>query len=166
MRIAFSFPNPVNEVAARTVAVGVFLVALSAIVADEPWFAIPLAYGFLARVAFGPRFSPLGRFATSVVAPRFGRNARLTPGPPKRFAQGIGALFTGAAAACFLAGVPTATLVLLGILLVPAFAEGFLGFCVGCEIFRVLMARGVVPASVCEECANISSRWAPTPSAR
>jgi hypothetical protein len=161
--VRFSFPNRVNELAARTVATGVVLMALAAIVFDAPWITLPLAYGFVARVAFGPRFSPLGRFASSVVGARFGRKALLLPGPPKRFAQGIGAAFTTAAAGCWLAGAPTAALVLLGILLVPAIAEGAFGYCVGCEIFRLLMIRGVIPKSVCEECANFGARWGSKP---
>ncbi len=160
MVIRFSFPNPVNDVAARTVASGVIVMAIAAIVFDAPWLALPLAYGFLARVAFGPRFSPLGRFATSVVAPRLGKRARLVPGPPKRFAQAMGAVFTTAALVCWAVGEPVAALVLLGILLVPATAEAAFGYCVGCEIFRLLMDRGIIPESVCEECASFGTRWA------
>jgi hypothetical protein len=160
MAIRFSFPNPVNDVAARSVAAGVIVMAVCAIGFDAPWLTIPLAYGFLARVGFGPRFSPLGRFASSVVAPRLGRRARLVPGPPKRFAQAMGAVFTSAALICWLVGAPTAALVLLGILLMPATAEAVFGYCVGCEIFRILMARGIIPTSVCEECANFGARWA------
>lgn len=159
----FSFPNPVNELAARTVATGVVLMALAAIIFDAPWITLLLAYGFVARVMFGPRFSPLGKFASSVVGARFGRNARLLPGPPKRFAQAMGAAFTCAAAGCWLAGTPTAALVLLGILLIPAIAEGGFGYCIGCEIFRFLMIRGVIPESVCEECANFGARWGSKP---
>jgi hypothetical protein len=161
MSIRFSFPNPVNDVAARTVAAGVVAMAVVAIAADAPWLTIPLAYGFIARVGFGPRFSPLGRFASSVVAPRLGKNARLTPGPPKRFAQAMGAVFTTSALIAWVAGAPTVAFVLLGILFLPATAEATAGYCVGCEIFRLLMRRGVIPPAVCEECASFGQRWAP-----
>lgn len=92
----FSFPNPVNEVAARTVAAGVALlcaVTIVLVLAAGPgwlWLTALLAYGFLARVVSGPTLSPLGRFATGIAAPRVGREKRVA-GPPKRFAQGIGA---------------------------------------------------------------------------
>jgi hypothetical protein len=151
----FSFPNPVNDVAARTVASGVIAMVLVALGADALWLTIPLAYGFVARTATGPTLSPLGTFATRVVAPRFGRNARLVPGPPKRFAQAIGAVFTCAALACWLAGYGLAARVLLALLLIPATLEAAFGYCVGCELFRGLMALGVVPASVCEECTDL-----------
>jgi hypothetical protein len=163
MNFGFSFPNPVNDVAARTVAAGVIVIASVAIATGTGWLTILLAYGFITRVAYGPRFSPLGRFASAFVAPRLGKNARLVPGPPKRFAQAMGATFTTAALICWAAGAPTAAFVLLGILLVPATAEAVFGYCVGCEIFRILMRRGVIPQSVCEECADIGARWARNP---
>jgi hypothetical protein len=137
--------------------------AVAAIGFGASWLTIPLAYGFIARVAYGPRFSPLGRIASSIVAPRLGRSARLVPGPPKRFAQAIGAAFTTAALICWLVGASTATVALLAILLLPATAEAALGYCVGCEIFRLLMTHGVIPSSVCEECASFGDRWASHP---
>ena len=44
----------------------------------------------------GPTLSPLGWLAQNVVAPRLGEK-RPVPGPPKRFAQGMGALMSTAA---------------------------------------------------------------------
>src|SRR6516164_6780099 len=97
MRRLFSFPNPVNELAARTVAGGVVLLCIATVVTGSPLLLALLAYGFVARVLTGPTLSPLGQFATRVAAPRLGP-PRLVPGPPKRFAQGIGAVFTVTAA--------------------------------------------------------------------
>ena len=152
----FNFPNPVNDVAARTVASGVIAMAGVALGAHVLWLTVPLAYGFVARAATGPKLSPLGAFATRVVAPRLGRHARLVPGPPKRFAQAMGAAFTCAALGCWLAGVGLASEVLLAVLLVPAFLEAALGFCVGCEVFASLISLGVIPESVCAECADLA----------
>ena len=93
----FSFPNPVNEIAARLVATGVLVMALAVAVLGLTWILVPLAYGFLARVAAGPRYSPLGLLVTRVAVPRLGIAPRNVPGPPKRFAQGMGAVITVAA---------------------------------------------------------------------
>jgi hypothetical protein len=42
---------------------------------------------------------------------------------------------------------------------VPAAAlESIFGYCLGCKAFALLIRAGVVPDSVCEECADISSR--------
>ena len=59
MQIRFSFPNPVDEVSARLVATGVVLQGAAFIVTRSPVLLITLAFGFAARVGFGPRFSPL-----------------------------------------------------------------------------------------------------------
>jgi hypothetical protein len=157
-RSLFSFPNPVNDVAARTVATGVLAMAVAAIALRQPWLTIPLAFGFVARVASGPRFSPLGQLATKVVAPRLPDRAKFVPGPPKRFAQAIGAAFTVSALVLWLTGHVFAADATLGVLIVPATLEAAFGYCVGCKLFALGMRIGLVPDSVCEECANIWAR--------
>jgi len=153
----FSFPNPVNEKAARVVAGVVMVVALVALLASAHWLLIPLAYGFWARVLTGPTLSPLGRFATAVAAPRLG-DPKYVPGPPKRFAQGMGAAITTTALILWLAGATTGADVLLAMLVAAAGLESILAFCLGCQIFALLMRAGVVPDEVCADCANIWAR--------
>src|SRR5215207_1388718 len=100
-RELFSFPNPVNELSARLVAGGVVIMTVSAIVFDQPWLLIPIAYGFAARVLTGPTLSPLGLLVTRVVTPRLPLPAKYVAGPPKRFAQGIGATLSLAAVVAY-----------------------------------------------------------------
>ncbi|MDA8290649.1 MAG: DUF4395 domain-containing protein [Actinomycetota bacterium] len=157
------FPEQVNDVAARTVASGVFATAVTALATRQAWLAAPLAYGFLARVVSGPRLSPLAQVATRLVAPRLAAHEKLVPGPPKRFAQGIGAAFTLAATGCWAAGAPVATYVLLAVLALPALLEAALGFCVGCQLFGVLMRVGLVSEATCEACADL---WGPAAARR
>lgn len=158
MRI-FSFPNPVNEVSARLVATGVVLIAVAAIVFDARWLTVVLAYGFVARVLTGPTLSPLGQLATRVITPALGLEPRLVPGPPKRFAQAIGAAFTVTAAVLTYGfGQFGAAQVVLGVLVVAASLEAFAGFCLGCQAFALLMRAGVIPARICEECNDIWAR--------
>jgi hypothetical protein len=154
----FSFPNPVNEKAARVVA-GVVLATVIAILATGAyWLLIPLAYGFWARVLTGPTLSPLGWLAQNVVAPRLGEK-RPVPGPPKRFAQAMGALMsTAALVLALIAGDHTAADIVLILFLPAAGLESIFGYCVGCKIFGLLMRVGVVPETVCLECADISDR--------
>jgi ABC-type phosphate/phosphonate transport system permease subunit len=158
MRDVFAFPNPVNEKAARVVAAGVVLLAAVTLVSGWYWLLVPLAYGFVARVLAGPTLSPLGLLATRVVAPRLGP-PREVPGPPKRFAQGMGAVMTVAAALLALpVGDHGAADVLLAAMILAAGLEAGLAFCVGCRIFALLMRVGIVPEAVCADCANIGSR--------
>jgi hypothetical protein len=159
------FPNPVNELAARTVAAGVLTLSLLTIVLSTTlgtaWLGLSavLAYGFVARVLTGPTLSPLGQLATRVIAPRLGP-AKLVAGPPKRFAQGMGASFTVLAAVLHFAwSADTAALVLLGLVVVAATLESVLAYCIGCRVFAVLMRVGLVPEQTCAACADISLRY-------
>lgn len=155
-----SFPDPVNEVSARLVAGGVVAMASAALIFELRWLTLVLAYGFLARVLTGPKLSPLGLVVTKVVTPRLPVSPRLVPGPPKRFAQGIGAVLTVAAAIAAVGfGTWGVAQVLLGALVVAASLEAFLGLCLGCRIFALLMRAGVIPPEVCESCNDI---WATT----
>jgi len=154
----WSFPNPVNEKAARTVAAGVAVLTAVALVTQWWWLSAVLAVGFLARVLSGPTLSPLGQLATRVVAPRLGAPKEV-PGPPKRFAQAIGLVVTTAATvAWFVFGSGAVTAGLLGLLLTFALLESVVGFCAGCWLFGALMRAGVIPASTCEACADIWAR--------
>lgn len=156
----FSFPNPVNETSARVVAGGVVAMAGAAAALDQPWLMFPLAYGFAARVASGPRFSPLGLLATRVVTPRIPVEHRFSPGPPKRMAQGIGFILSAAALLLhFRFGRPRAARLVLSCLIFAAALEAGLGICLGCKMFAVGMKVGLVPESVCEECNNIWKRY-------
>jgi len=160
MKRLFSFPNPVNDAAARTVALGVVTMSVVAFATGWAWILILLTYGFVARVATGPTLSPLGQFAVRVAAPRLTSWTKPVPGPPKRFAQSLGVLFSASATIVWLsAGWPDARWILLP-LIGAACLEGFFGVCVGCAIFGWLMRAGLVPASVCAECGDLSARYA------
>jgi hypothetical protein len=157
------FPNPVNEKAARTVAGGVLTLSVLTLIlsfaAGDAWLWIiaPMAAGFVARVLTGPKLSPLGQLATKVIAPRLGAPV-LVAGPPKRFAQSIGAFVTLSGTIVLAAGYPGGTQILLGLMIVAAGLESIFAYCVGCKIFAGLMRVGLVPEATCEACANISQR--------
>ena len=153
-----SFPDTVNDKAVRVVAVGVLLIALVALISSAHWLLVVLFAGFVARVAAGPSLSPLALLATKVVAPRLGP-PKVVSGPPKRFAQAMGAAMTGAGAVLALGfGLEGAGDVFLVAIIVAAGLEASFAFCVGCKVFGLLMRAGLVPEGVCAECADIRSR--------
>ncbi|MBJ7330985.1 MAG: DUF4395 domain-containing protein [Solirubrobacteraceae bacterium] len=161
IRELFRFPDPVNEVSARLVATGVVLMSVTTIALDLPWLTAVIAYGFIARVLTGPTLSPLGQLVTRVLTPALPFEAKYVPGPPKRFAQGVGVAFSVTAAVLALGfDQVTAAYVVLAALTVAASLEAFVGLCLGCKAFALLMRAGVIPAEVCERCADI--RTAPT----
>lgn len=153
-----NFPTEVNDTSARIVATGAVAMSAGYAVTGWAWLLLPLTYGFVARVLSGPTFSPLARLATQVITPRINAQHRIVPGPPKRFAQGIGALFSITASVLYLCDLGTASRVVAAALAGPAFLEAAFGFCIGCKMFAGLMRLGVIPESVCVECNDISSR--------
>ncbi len=160
MTSPFSFPNPVNEVSARGVAAGTAVIGLACLALGLPWLMVVLCVEFALRVGWGPRFEPLAALVTRVVTPALPFDERLTPGPPKRFAQAIGLVVTGLASVLFYGfGLTVAAYGLIVVLVVFAVLESAFGLCMGCKLFALLMRVGAVPESVCEECNDLSLRW-------
>lgn len=153
MKELLSFPNPVNEYAARLVAGAVVVLAMLFLATGSQWVLVFLAYGFLARVATGPTLSPIGLLVTRLILPLFGNPAKMVPGPPKRFAQSIGLGFSLAALIAFYFGDSIITTrYLIGVLGFFASLESFIGFCTGCYVFGWLMKFGFIPKRICEDC--------------
>ena len=151
----FSFPHPVDEVSARLVATGVVLQCVAILVSGWMVLLVFLVWGFVARVATGPTLSPLGTLVTRVVRPRLAWATRDTPGPPKRFAQGIGATLSVGALVATVLGADSLAMALVAAILVAASLEAFVGFCRGCWMFRLLMRIGLVPEETCEACRDL-----------
>ena len=161
MEVVFAFPDPVNEVSARLVAAGVVVMVAVAVIFDQRWLVAVIAYGFVARVLTGPTLSPLGQLVTRVITPRLGAAPRLVPGPPKRFAQGIGAAFSlTSVLLTFGFDAWAAAQVVLVLLAGAAFLEAAFGLCLGCRAFALLMRLGVIPAEACERCSEL---WGTVP---
>ena len=156
----FSFPELINEVSARLVAIGVLalsFVVLYLLLDKNNYVLIFLSiliYGFLARVSSGPKISPLALFVTKLLVPRLNFKEKLVPGPPKRFAQGIGLIFSLFTAITFLINLNSISIILISTLILFAALEAFIGFCAGCKVFKLLMNIGLIPNDVCEKCSN------------
>ncbi len=158
VRSLLSFPNPVNEKAARVVAGVVLVLSAITLITGWYWIVAVLAYGFLARAVTGPTLSPLGRLASDGIAPRLGA-PKYVAGPPKRFAQALGAVITTSAAVLALGfGLHNVADGLLVALIVAAGLESVFALCLGCKIFNLLMRSGWIPDEVCADCADVWSR--------
>ena len=148
----FSFPNPVNEFSARFVAGMIAILTIATILTQNEFVAGFLLYGFLARVATGPTLSPIGLLATKVIVPALGNPTKLVAGPPKRFAQTIGLIFSTTAFVMLILDLILAFQITLAILVVFAILESVVGFCAGCFVFNYLMKWKIIPQSICESC--------------
>ena len=151
-----SFPRVINEKAARTVA-GV--VALTGDDRSRPaaLAADPARLRLLGARADRPEAEPAG--PTRHEGSRRGSASRAdVAGPPKRFAQGMGAAIDHARRGALALGWTTVTTVLLADARRRRDARVRLGLCIGCQVFAGLMRAGIVPETVCVECADISRR--------
>lgn len=163
-RTVFSFPNPVNEKAARAVAGQVLVSAVLTLVLSLTvsqawlWLTAALSLGFLARVLTGPTLSPFGQLATRVLAQHLGA-PKPVAGPPKRFAQAMGFAMTAAGTALLATGHPLGTQILLAMLIVASGLESIAAYCLGCKMFAIGMRIGLIPESVCVECANVPAHF-------
>jgi hypothetical protein len=127
-------------------------------VSGAAWLLVPLVYGFLARVTTGPTFSPLALLATKVLTPRIKTEHRMVAGPPKRFAQLVGLMFSSTAAVLWLFDFGVASRIVAAALVAAALLESVFAVCLGCIMFGWLMRLGVIPQRVCEECNNLQLR--------
>ena len=72
----FTFPELINEISARFVALGVVLLSIPTLlllINNSNYVYILLSclvYGFLARVSSGPKISPLALFVTKFLVPK------------------------------------------------------------------------------------------------
>jgi hypothetical protein len=149
----FRFPDEVNDRAARLLAASVATLVVMATATQSAWALPILSAGFLLRWGFGPRFSPLARLAV-FVAPRI-TNVRMVAGPPKRFAQAIGAIFLVTASGLVLLGDSRIGWALASVVAVFATLEAVLGFCMGCWVYRSLIRLGIIAADRCEDCVPV-----------
>ena len=153
MNNLFSFPNPVNDYAARAVAAMVIILVILFEITGNEFLLLFITYGFLARVLTGPTLSPIGLIATRIIVPAIGSPDKPVTGPPKRFAQFIGLILSSAATILvFVFDSPASAKYLMAILGFFASLESILVFCAGCFYFGWLMKLKLIPESVCESC--------------
>ena len=154
----YPFPNPANETSARLVAGGVVIISTTFLLTNSTLILLALTYGFAARVAAGPTFSPLALLVTRIVTPKLNFNHKFVPGPPKRFAQTIGLTFAATALTLTLLDYSFAANLVIAALIFAATLESVFAICLGCIMFSFLMKLGVIPQSVCESCNDITLR--------
>lgn len=154
-------PAVVDGVSVRLVASLVLVVGALAIGFQQWWLYALLGIDFTIRAMFGPRFSPLAIVVRRWLRPALRVASQPTAFAPKRFAAGIGAVFTAAITGLWIVGSligtsglqPVAWGLAIAMLVFPAL-EAFFGFCVGCRIFALLARAGVVSPDVCIDCTE------------
>ncbi|HEY8318784.1 MAG TPA: DUF4395 domain-containing protein [Amnibacterium sp.] len=117
-------------VAGATVAAAVLLAAVTAL----------FAWGAFA----GIRRHPYGALFRRFVRPRLAPPAELEDAAPPTFAQLVGFLVTGIGLVLTILGVPLAAPIAAGIAFVAAFLNAAFGFCLGCELYLLLVRARLI----------------------
>jgi hypothetical protein len=102
------------------------------------WILIAfLVLDFFLRANNLGKYSLLAILSDAIIKQLKIRN-KPTDRAPKRFAAGVGLIFTIGILILALLHLNTATIVVTAVLLVFAFLESFVGFCAGCHVYGIL----------------------------
>lgn len=121
--------------------------SLVAVVTGTWWLLGLLAIQLAVGLTFGRQYCVPCVFYFEVIQPRVGEG-EIEDGRPPRFANIVGAIFLTAATAAYAAGYTTIGALLGAMVAGLALLAATTGFCVGCEIYKlVARVRGVHPGS-------------------
>jgi len=136
-------PGQVDGRAARLVAFHVLvLLIVSRVFHEVTWVAWFLAFDFALR-SFGLRTYSVLRFFSRAWLDLFSIAPKPENIAPKRFAARIGFVFSVALAITSWLGLIHVALGITGIFGFCAALESFLGFCVGCKVYSLLLQGNV-----------------------
>ena len=95
----------------------------------------------------GVKRHPYGALYRAAVRPRLKPPTELEDPVPPTFAQGVGFVITLAGLVLHLAGVPYALVIAAAAAFVAAFLNSVFGYCLGCQIYLLLVRAGILGRS-------------------
>ena len=133
----------INENKARFTAFFVLVMAV-AFLFTGLWIIVAfLAVDFFLRVNNLGSYSLLGILSDVIIKQLHIKN-KLTDRAPKRFAAGVGLLFTVTILILTLSHLSLYTNIVVSVLLFFAFLESFVGFCAGCYVYTFLKKLSII----------------------
>lgn len=87
---------------------------------------------------------PFGAVFRALIRPRLSPPAELENPAPPRFAQGVGLVVTAIGVLLHLLGVPYAVPIAAAAAFVAAFLNSAFGYCLGCELYLLLVRAGIL----------------------
>ncbi|AYF96823.1 DUF4395 domain-containing protein [Protaetiibacter intestinalis] len=105
---------------------------------------VALAAIFVWSAAAGVARNPWSLLFRRLIRPRLAPPAELEDAAPPTFAQGVGALVTIVGVVLHLAGVPYGLVAAAAAAFVAAFLNGAFGYCLGCQLYLLLVRAGVI----------------------
>lgn len=127
----------INENKARLTAFFVLVLAIVFLITGLWILMAFLVIDFLLRVNNLGKYSLLAILSDAVIKQLKIKN-KPTDRAPKRFAAGVGLVFTAGILILALLHLSTLTIVVTIVLVIFAFLESFIGFCAGCYVYSFL----------------------------
>jgi Domain of unknown function (DUF4395) len=90
---------------------------------------------------------PYGQLFKRLIRPRLKPPTELEDPVPPTFAQGVGLVITGVGLVLALVGAPLALPIAAGLAFIAAFLNSVFGYCLGCQIYLLLVRAGILGRS-------------------
>jgi len=115
------------------------VVLATALATNNLWVIVAQAIVFAIGAFKGPQFTPYAFIYKSIVKPRLKGEAPAEDVRPPQFAQSVGLIFALVAIGGALSGVDALFTVAVAFALGAAFLNAAFNFCLGCEIYLLLL---------------------------
>ena len=115
------------------------VVLATALATNNLWVIVAQAVVFAIGAFKGPQFTPYAFIYKSVVKPRLKGEVPIEDVRPPQFAQSVGLLFALTAIVGLVVGITPIFTVAVAFALAAAFLNAAFNFCLGCEIYLLLL---------------------------
>jgi hypothetical protein len=115
-------------------------VVLIAVLVTGSWILLAAqAVVFAIATVLGLRYAPYGLLYQVLIRPRLGPPAELEDAGPPRFAQGVGLVFALVGTVGYALGITWLGIGATAFALAAAFLNAAFGFCLGCEMYPLIL---------------------------
>ena len=132
-------PTIIDARGPRFGAVITSIVLATALATNNVWVIVAQAVVFAIGAIKGPQFTPYAFIFKNLVKPRLKKAGATEDVRPPQFAQTVGLLFALTAAAGSFAGLDAVFTIAVAFALAAAFLNAAFNFCLGCEIYLLLL---------------------------
>ncbi|MFF1573299.1 DUF4395 domain-containing protein [Leifsonia sp. NPDC058292] len=108
------------------------------------WLLLAIAALFAWGAFAGIKRHPYGVIFRTLIRPRLAAPTEREDAAPPTFAQGVGLVVTGLGLLLHLLGVPFVLPIAAALAFVAAFLNSVFGYCLGCQIYLLLVRAGII----------------------